>query len=108
MLLRSADKVTDDRICEWHKQYGPIISLKFGSATIIALKDRAAIRDLWEKKSQIYSDRPPSYIGGILTKGDHAIFQPLGEEWRDRRKVMSHHLSPQMCDKVHAPYQNAE
>lgn len=96
------------RISEWHKQYGPIISLKFGTATIIAIKDREAIRDLWEKKSHIYSDRPPSYVGDLLTKGHHAVLQPMGEEWRERRKVISHYLSPSQCDKTHAPYLEAE
>lgn len=96
------------RLYQWHKKYGPIISLKFGTSTFIAIKDREAIRDLWEKKSQVYSDRPPSFIGNILTKGDHAIFMAGGPEWRDRRKIMAHWLSPQQCDTTHAPFFNAE
>ncbi|OAG38867.1 hypothetical protein AYO21_06898 [Fonsecaea monophora] len=84
------------------------MSLKFGSATVIAIKDREAIRDLWEKKSHIYSDRPPSYVARLLTQNHHAAFQSMNDEWRDRRKLMSHYFSPQKCDKIHAEYQNAE
>jgi cytochrome P450 len=96
------------RLTEWHKQYGPIISLKLGSDTLIVLNDREAIRDLWEKKSASYSDRAPSYVADLLTQGHHAAFQSMGDSWRDRRKLISHHFSPQQCDTVHATYQDAE
>lgn len=99
---------TSTRIFEWHKQYGPIMSLKLGSVTVIAIQDREAIRDLWEKRSHIYSDRPPSYVARLLTQNHHAAFQSMNDEWRDRRKLMSHYFSPQQCDTKHADYQNAE
>lgn len=96
------------RLTEWHKQYGPIISLKLGGDTLIVIKDREAIRDLWEKKSPIYSDRWHSYVAGLLTQQHHAAFQSMGPSWRDRRKLISHFYSPAQCDSVHAPYLNAE
>lgn len=96
------------RLTEWHKKYGPIFSLKLGGDTLIVIKDREAIRDLWEKKALIYSNRAESYVAGLLTKSHHAAFQSMGPAWRDRRKLISHHYSPQQCDTVHAEYQNAE
>jgi cytochrome P450 len=99
---------TIDRFTEWNNQYGSIISLKVGTTTLIILNDREAIRELWEKRSQNYSDRSTSYVAGLLTDQHHAAFQSLGDSWRDRRKLISHHYSPQQCDTVHKDYQNAE
>jgi hypothetical protein len=97
-----------NRMTEWHKQYGPIFSLKLGSGTLIVMNDREAIRELWEKRSQNYSDRTPSYVAGLLTRHHHAVFQSANETWRDRRKLISQFYSPQKCDRDHAPYQDAE
>jgi len=95
-------------MAEWHKQYGPIFSLKLGSGTLVVINDREAIRELWEKRSQNYSDRTPMYVAGLLTKFHHAVFNSANETWRDRRKVISQYYSPQKCDRDHAAYQDAE
>lgn len=97
-----------NRLMEWYRQYGPIYSLKLGRDTVIVLNKREAIRDLWEKKSQNYSDRPDGYVFKLLTKNHHAAFQSVGDSWRDRRRLISHHFSPHQCDTVHASIQNAE
>ncbi|KAF7554975.1 hypothetical protein G7Z17_g2507 [Cylindrodendrum hubeiense] len=107
-MLQLAPRETEWQLTEWHKTYGPIFSLKLGGDTLIVIKDREAIRDLWEKKALIYSDRAESYVASLLTKNHHAAFQSMGPAWRDRRKLISHHYSPQQCDTIHAEYQNAE
>ncbi|KPM46512.1 hypothetical protein AK830_g173 [Neonectria ditissima] len=107
-MLQIPPTQTEWQLEEWHKQYGPIISLKLGGDTLIVIKDREAIRDLWEKKALIYSDRSHGYVAGLLTQQHHAAFQSMGPAWRDRRKLISHYYSPQQCDTVHAEYQNAE
>ncbi|KAJ3549263.1 hypothetical protein NM208_g588 [Fusarium decemcellulare] len=43
-------------------QYGPIVSLKLGGQTLILLNDPAVVRDLLEKRSNVYSKRPDLYI----------------------------------------------
>lgn len=60
------------KFTEWAQTYGGMYSLKLGPGTMIVLTDRRLIKQLIDKKSSIYSNRPPSYVGnGLITGGDH-------------------------------------
>lgn len=93
---------------EWAKQYGSIFSLKVGPSNVIVLCDRKAIHKLLVEKGNIYSDRPPSYVGRLLTKGDHLALEQMDATWRDKRKVVSHNFSPKQLDEKHWRVQEAE
>ncbi|KAK7206979.1 putative cytochrome P450 oxidoreductase [Myxozyma melibiosi] len=93
---------------EWAKEYGPIYSLMFGSSSVIVLTDRKAIHELLDKKGAIYSDRPPSYVGGLLTQGDHIALEQMDPVWREKRRVISHNFSPKNLDEKHFKVQEAE
>ncbi|KIW75333.1 hypothetical protein Z517_10074 [Fonsecaea pedrosoi CBS 271.37] len=93
---------------EWAKEYGPVFSLKFGPSNIIVLSDREAIHELIDKKGSIYSDRPTTYVGNLLTKGDHIAISPADSLWREKRKVIAHNFSPKMLDEKHFRVQEAE
>ncbi|OQU97041.1 hypothetical protein CLAIMM_03044 [Cladophialophora immunda] len=71
---------------EWAKEYGSVFSLKFGPSNIIVLCDREAIHELLNKKGSIYSDRPTTYVGNLLTKGDHIAISQADALWREKRK----------------------
>jgi cytochrome P450 len=72
------------------------------------LCDRKAIHKLLVEKGNIYSDRPDSYVGWLLTKGDHVALQQMTPEWRERRKIISHAFSPKALDEKHFKVQEAE
>ncbi|EXJ84074.1 hypothetical protein A1O3_04741 [Capronia epimyces CBS 606.96] len=93
---------------EWAKEYGSVFSLKFGPSSIIVLCDREAIHELLDKKGSIYSDRPTTYVGNLLTKGDHIAISPADAMWREKRKVIAHNFSPKMLDEKHFKVQEAE
>ncbi|GME29194.1 putative cytochrome P450 oxidoreductase [Neofusicoccum parvum] len=93
---------------EWAREYGPIFTLKFGPANVVVLCDREAIHKLLVEKGNIYSDRPPSYVGNLLTKGDHVALHQMTPEWREKRKVISHNFSPMQLDQKHFRVQEAE
>lgn len=93
---------------EWAREYGPIFSLKIGPANVVVLCDRKAIHKLLVEKGNIYSDRPPSYVGYLLTKGDHVALQQMDPAWREKRKVISHNFSPKQLDEKHFEVQEAE
>ncbi|TVY93076.1 Cytochrome P450 monooxygenase [Lachnellula willkommii] len=93
---------------EWSGVYGKIYSLTVGSTNIIVLCDRKAVRDLIDKKSAIYSDRPADYVGGLLTGGDHTLIDDYNGIWREKRKQMALHFSPKKCDEKHSIIQEAE
>lgn len=54
---------------EGARQYGSIFSLIIGTKTFIVLSSVTAVKDLMDKRSAIYSDRPESYIGQDLCSG---------------------------------------
>ncbi|KAK6064903.1 cytochrome P450 2D18 [Seiridium cupressi] len=96
------------KFLEWSKEYGPVFSLKFGPSNIIVLCDRKAIHSLLDRKGAIYSDRPASYVGKLVTQGDHIALEQMDATWREKRKVISHNFSPKNLDEKHSLVQEAE
>lgn len=75
---------------EWTKQYGPVYYLQYGLNTIIMLGTHQAARDLLDKRSNIYSDRPHVPMGGdIVSKGLRTLLMPYGSQWRAHQRVQS-------------------
>jgi cytochrome P450 len=96
------------RFREWSKEYGSVFSLKLGSANVVVLCDRKAIHKLLVEKGANFSDRPDTYVGQILTRGDHVALQQMEPTWREKRKVISHTFSPKQLDEKHYKVQEAE
>jgi hypothetical protein len=48
---------------------GDVYSLMLGSKTLIVLSSDVAVKDLLDRRSAIYSDRPEMYIGQDLCSG---------------------------------------
>lgn len=69
---------------------------------MIVLYDRKAIHDLLDKKSAIYSDRPPNYVADLVTNGDSIAFMNYDNPaWRAQRKISSHNLSVWSPEHLH-------
>lgn len=96
------------RFREWAKKYGPIFTLKLGPANVVVLCDRKAIQKLLVEKGKIYSDRPETYVGRLLTKGDHLAIEQMDAVWREKRKIIAHNFSPNQLDQKHFRVQEAE
>jgi hypothetical protein len=82
--------------------------LKLGSENVVVLRDRKAIHKLLVEKGSIYSDRPASYVGKILTKGDHLAFEQMTPIWREEQKIIAHNLFPNQLDQKDYKVQEAE
>ncbi|KAK5189962.1 hypothetical protein LTR47_005961 [Exophiala xenobiotica] len=93
---------------EWAREYGPVFSLKLGPSNVVVLCDRKAIHKLLVEKGAIYSDRPETYVGQLLTKGDHLAVAQMDPLWREKRKVIAHNFSPKPLDEKHFRVQEAE
>ncbi|KAK5069485.1 hypothetical protein LTR64_008166 [Lithohypha guttulata] len=94
---------------EWAKQYGGIFSLKLGPGTAIVLTDRKYVKQLIDKRSSIYSDRPHSYVShNLITGGDHVLICHYGRVWQQYRKQINQFFKESIVDKDHLPVQNAE
>lgn len=46
---------------KWAKQYGPIVSVKLGTQTLIIINTEQGIRDLFEKRSANYSAKASNF-----------------------------------------------
>ncbi|KAF8888764.1 cytochrome P450 [Infundibulicybe gibba] len=77
------------KFTEWSKSYGPVMSFFLGSTPVIVLGTAETAWDLLEKRSEIYSSRPRSIMGGeILSGGLRGLMLPNNEAWRKWRKVL--------------------
>ena len=98
------------RFTEWAREYGPIFSLKLGPATAVVITDRSLVKALIDKKSAIYSDRPPSYVShDLITRGDHVlVMRPDGTRWRLYRKLIHQMWNETRCENDHVKLVDAE
>jgi cytochrome P450 len=93
---------------QWAHQYGGIYSLKLGTGTAAVLTDRRLVKQLIDKKSTLYSDRPESYVADLISSGDHILLMKHGQQWRSTRKLLHGSLMEKVVDEVHLPVQEAE
>ncbi|KAK1230783.1 hypothetical protein PQX77_006117 [Marasmius sp. AFHP31] len=73
----------------WSEEYdSDIIHLDAAGTSIVVLNSAKAINDLLEKRSRIYSSRPPAPMVCDLMGWDwHFGFKVYGDEWRARRRT---------------------
>lgn len=93
---------------EWAKQYGGIYTLKLGTGTAAVMTDRRLIKQLVDKKSALYSERPKSYVAKLISGGDHILLMDYGQQWRSTRKILHSSLTEKVVDEHHLPLQEAE
>jgi hypothetical protein len=48
---------------------GHFSQLKIGNDTVVVLTDVAAVKELLDKRSSTTADRPPSYVGDLVSDG---------------------------------------
>lgn len=92
----------------WAQKYGALYTLKLGTGTAAVLTDRRLIKQLIDKKSAIYSERPASYVADLISSGDHILLMKHGLQWRSTRKLLHGSLMEKVVDECHLPVQEAE
>ncbi|KAF5468165.1 hypothetical protein F2P56_012341 [Juglans regia] len=71
-------------------QYGPILSLKFGSRSCIVISSSSAVEECFTKNDIIFANRPHTMAGDILTYNLNApAWAPYGHLWRNLRRIVS-------------------
>ncbi|KAF7330594.1 Cytochrome P450 [Mycena sanguinolenta] len=73
----------------WSKQFkSDIIHLNVAGTSIVVLSSIEAVKELFEKRSALYSDRPRLSMLVELMGWDFAIaFMKYGDRWRSHRKI---------------------
>lgn len=101
-------EINFDRFRQWAKEYGGIFSLKIGSGTAIVITSPDLIKQLVDKKSNVYSRRPPNHVGGIIGGGDHVLLMQYSDQWRTCRKLIHQYFTESVVMKQHLSLVNAE
>jgi cytochrome P450 len=109
---------------KWAEEYGPVYSLILGTSVMIVLSSDQAIKDLLDKRSNIYSSRPDMYMARIVSGGNRMLLlvssrwttlemtriyktQEYGDTWRLLRKIVHNSLNIRVS-KTYIPYQDLE
>ncbi|KAK6985030.1 cytochrome P450 [Favolaschia claudopus] len=97
----------------WSQQLGSdIIHLDIAGSSIIVLSSTEAVKELFERRSSLYSDRPESpmrqlmgwgFSVGFMKYGAYQYFSPhVGERWRAHRKLLHDAFNTSANKQFHA------
>ncbi|OAL40505.1 hypothetical protein AYO20_00241 [Fonsecaea nubica] len=91
---------------KWTEEYGPIVSLKMGTQTMILCGTDEVVKELMEKRSASTSRKVDMFI---RTFGDNLniAFRDNDEIWRKQRKMYSTRLNSRGANS-YIPYQEFE
>ncbi|KAG8631793.1 hypothetical protein KVT40_000933 [Elsinoe batatas] len=71
---------------EWGK-FGDLTYTKMGGTDYVWLNTPKAVKDIMDKRSSIYSSRPPAPLASdVASAGKRQLFLPYGPHWRGLRK----------------------
>ncbi|RLL97462.1 hypothetical protein CFD26_104445 [Aspergillus turcosus] len=78
---------------EWHKKYGPLVSMRLGQRTVISVGSHQAANELLTKRSHIYSSRPRFIImGECAFRNLNTALIPYGPQWRTHHRIQARFL----------------
>lgn len=97
-----------NRFTEWGKKYGGLMSFKRSHTTSIIVNDWFYVRNLLDKKSNIYSNRPSNHIIKFVTGNENVAILQYGDTWRAMRKLINQTFRESACDNQHYKIQEAE
>ncbi|KAF3003711.1 hypothetical protein E8E13_009112 [Curvularia kusanoi] len=92
---------------KWAEEYGPVYSLILGTKVMIVLSSDQAIKDLLDKRSNIYSSRPDMYMGQVVSGNNRMLLMEYGDTWRMVRKIVHNNLNIKAA-RTYVPYQDLE
>ncbi|BCR90595.1 cytochrome P450 [Aspergillus chevalieri] len=83
----------------WHKQYGPLITIKVGPIPIICIGSYDVVRDLYERRGRIYSSRPRmTFLNECMFEGHFPAAQPDGPNLRTLHRLQHAVLNKNATD----------
>jgi cytochrome P450 len=99
---------TPDKVREWAQKYGDVFYTKIGGSDYIWLSSPKSVKDLLDKRSAIYSSRPPAPLAqDVASAGRRQLFMPYDPRYRTVRKI-SHALLNITKTTEYQPVQDLE
>ncbi|KAF2119273.1 cytochrome P450 [Lophiotrema nucula] len=83
----------------WGREYGEIFRTRAGTTDFVWLNSKEAVKELFDRRSAIYSSRQPMPMAfDCATGGKRVTFAPYGKSWRASRQIFHKVLTPKMAD----------
>jgi cytochrome P450 len=73
---------------KWAKQYGEIFCTTSGSTLFVWISSRKAFKELIDRRSAIYSSKPPAPMATTASGGKRVTFMQYGKDWRALRNIL--------------------
>jgi len=90
----------------WGKTYGDLVHVSVFGRPIIILNSPTVINELFEKRGQIYSDRPTLPMAGEMVGYKDSIpLHTYDEKHREARKLLYAALAPHKMEHIHPVHQ---
>ena len=94
---------------EWANKYGEMTYTRMGRLHWVIINSSRVMRDLFEKRSKLYSSRPHYLVAQDgFSHGNRIVMMPYGKRWRDIRKIMHSVLMTSSARTRFAPFQDIE
>jgi len=78
---------------KWAKRYGELFCTTSGSTLFVWVSGRKAFKELIDRRSAIYSSKPPAPMATRASGGKRVTFMQYGREWRALRNIL-HRVCP--------------
>ncbi|KAG2039830.1 cytochrome P450 [Suillus americanus] len=72
----------------WRSTYGDVIYARLLNKPILVINSEEVAKDLFEGRSNIYSDRPQSFVYEAFVSDFNIGFMPYGDRWRLHRRIL--------------------
>lgn len=93
---------------KWAQEYGPVYSLMLGTKTMVVLSSDVAVKEVLDRRSGIYSDRPDMFICQTAASGGlRLVVMRYGDNWRMIHKMV-HNILNIKAATTYVPYQDLE
>ncbi|KAG2156377.1 cytochrome P450 [Suillus clintonianus] len=71
----------------WRSTYGDLIYARIFNKPILVVNSEEVAKDLFEERSNIYSDKPQSFIYEPFASNFNIAIMPYGDRWRLHRRI---------------------
>ncbi|KAG1730398.1 cytochrome P450 [Suillus paluster] len=86
-------------VAGWIDEYGPLVTIRSGTETIVIIGRHKAVVDIMEKQGGSLADRPRMIAAGEILSGGQAIgFMHAGHRFRRMRRALHSHLQPKAAE----------
>lgn len=87
---------------DWRSTYGNIIYARLLNKPILVINSEEITKDLFERRSNIYSDRTQSFVYEAFASDFNLAFMQYGDRWRLHRRLLHQSFNQAEIPTYHA------